>query len=66
MKKNLFKNKEKGGAAVEYVIVSTFAFLLSIAAIGFIHSSVTTHLEKIEEKLGITIDPEAFNILDFK
>ena len=48
--------KAAGGAAIEYVIVSTFATFLAISAIAVVSKVMKDKIKLFEEKLGITID----------
>ena len=48
--------RSAGGAAVEYVIVSTFATFLAITAVAAVSQVMKDKLKSFEEKLGITID----------
>lgn len=43
---------QRGGAALEYVLVSTFAALLTIAALGFVGKLVKDRLDQIGARLG--------------
>ena len=47
------KSRERGSATMEYVIVSTFAALLSIAAITFVGRMVKTKVNSMAEKLNM-------------
>lgn len=55
--------KSKGGAAIEYIIVSTFALLLAVAGITFVSKTVKEKIKTIEEKLGITLESDDFDII---
>lgn len=46
-------SRERGSATMEYVIVSTFAALLSIAAITFVGRMVKTKVNSMAEKLNM-------------
>lgn len=61
-----FRGRQEGGAAVEYVIVSTFATLLAVAAIAFVGSVVKDKVKTMEQKLGIQFDEDSLNLLDAK
>ena len=52
----------RGGAAIEYIIVSTFAMLMAIGAIVFVSKAVKTRIAKLEEKLGVTFDSDSLDI----
>jgi hypothetical protein len=45
--------KQTGSATMEYVIVSTFAALLSIAAITFVARMVKSKVDTLADKVGI-------------
>ena len=49
---------EYGGAALEYVLVSTFAAAICTAALSFIGQAVQTKLEHLADKLGSDAVPE--------
>lgn len=49
----LFSNHKRGSATMEYVIVSTFAALLSIAAITFVKRLVKDRVGQMASKLGV-------------
>lgn len=51
-KRNLPFGK-KGGAALEYILVSTFAAVVTIAALSFVGTVVKRQLANMAEKLGI-------------
>ena len=52
---------ENGGAAMEYIIVSTFATLLAIATVSFVADTLKSKIGKLEDKLGVTIPEDHFN-----
>lgn len=43
----------RGGATLEYILVSTFAAVVSLAALGFVGKVVQAQLTKMAEKLGL-------------
>ena len=51
-----------GGAAIEYIMVSTFAMLMAVGAIVFVSKAVKTKMAKLEEKLGITFEDDSFDL----
>lgn len=61
-KRDKLHKKEAGGAAVEYIIVTTFATLLAIAAVGFVTQTLKQKMSHLEEKFGITFDENEFNL----
>ena len=46
-----------GGAALEYILVSTFAAVITIAALGFVGTVVKKQLANMAERLGMDTDP---------
>jgi hypothetical protein len=59
-----FSQKNFGGAAMEYIIVSTFAAVISIVAIGFVANIFRSKMAEFGKKLNIEteeIDTELFN-----
>lgn len=44
---------KKGGAALEYILVSTFAAVVTIAALGFVGTVVKKQLANMAARLGI-------------
>ncbi len=53
---NKFMKKRRsqfGGAAMEYVVVSTFALLVAVAGIGFVGKLFQEKMQAISEKLGV-------------
>ena len=60
---NLLKrDHEKGGAAIEYIIVSTFATILAVAAITFVTTNIQDKLTALENKVGVSFDDESINV----
>ncbi len=51
-----FSQSQLGGAALEYVLVTTFAALTGIAALSFAGKIVKDRLAVIADKLGIEAD----------
>ena len=45
-----------GGAALEYILVTAFAAVVSITALGVIAKVVDQELDKLAERTGITRD----------
>ena len=62
--KQKISKEQTGGAAIEYIIVSTFATLLAIAAIAFVSTSIKQKIEELEQKTGITFDQESINLFN--
>lgn len=55
------KNREYGGAAFEYLLVSAFAMLLTVALLGIVTAVTRDHVQKMAEKTGIVIEDHEFN-----
>ena len=49
---------QSGAAALEYILVSTFAAVVAIAALGFVGKVVREQLTAMASKLGVTEVPE--------
>jgi len=45
-----------GGAAIEYIIVSTFATFMALAGIAAVSKVLREKLKIVEERLGVTLD----------
>ena len=54
---------ERGGAALEYVLVSTFAAALSLAVMAVVGGMVKEQVARIGAKVGIETDDGAFDVL---
>lgn len=52
---------ERGSAALEYIVVSVFGLILSIAAITFISQSIDEKFANLEESTGIKFDASSLN-----
>ena len=63
--KIFFLNKERGGAALEYLIVSIFAVILSITILGYCSSIINKKLNEIFLKLGMEDMNIDFQLFDF-
>jgi Flp pilus assembly pilin Flp len=50
-------NSQKGAAALEYILVSTFAAVVTIAALIFIGKALQEQLSHLGEKLGVSESP---------
>ncbi|MEN9833872.1 MAG: hypothetical protein RL011_65 [Pseudomonadota bacterium] len=46
------KNSQAGAAALEYILVSTFAAVITIAALSYVGRLVKAEVNKINSKLG--------------
>jgi len=47
----IWKNKESGGAALEYVIVSAFGIVLSMTAVGFIAKIFKEKMSEVQQQI---------------
>jgi Flp pilus assembly pilin Flp len=52
---------ERGGAALEYILVSIFGLLLSVATITFVSDAIQKKLDTIEERVGVKFDASSIN-----
>ena len=66
LKKHPFYPDERdaGGAALEYIIVSIFGLILAIGAMGLVSKAAQEKLQGLEEKLGVKFDLQALNPLN--
>ncbi len=46
----------RGSATIEYIIVSTFAAVLSLAGISYVGKLVHQKVDKLAEKTGVSAD----------
>lgn len=53
-------NKQYGGAAIEYIIVSTFALILSLGAVAWLGKAIGEKIKQMGGKLGI--EPPALEL----
>jgi len=49
---------QHGGAALEYILVTTFAAIVGIAALAFTGKAIKDQLKKLGENLGVEGEPE--------
>ena len=49
-------HKERGAAALEYILISTFAVAFSLAALAVLTHLVKDELGRLSARLGITLD----------
>ena len=56
-------SKQTGGAALEYILVSTFATILTIAALTYLGGVFSDRLDLLANKLGINLEFEGFDFL---
>jgi hypothetical protein len=52
---------QRGGAAIEYIVVSIFALTLSITAIGVLTAAYKDRLQVFSEKSGVEIELDEFD-----
>ena len=52
---------ERGAAALEYILVSTFAAVVTISALGFVSKIIKEELATMASKLGSSEQPEISN-----
>lgn len=52
------KNPQGGGAALEYIMVTTFAAIIGIAALGYTGKAMKEQLKRLGDQMGITEEPE--------
>lgn len=62
MLKQVLDKATSGGAALEYVIISTFSILLSIASIAAVSAIYKDRLETIAQKLGIEFNFDSLSL----
>ncbi len=51
------RNSQYGGAAMEYILVTTFAAIVTMASLTFIGKTVKNHLATLAQKLGAHEEP---------
>jgi len=54
-------NPERGAAALEYILVRTFAAVVTISALGFVSKIIKEELATMASKLGSSEQPEISN-----
>ena len=57
------EEKEAGGAALEYIIVSVFGLILALGAMGLVSKAAQEKLQGLEGKLGVKFDLQSLNPL---
>lgn len=57
-------NREAGGVALEYIVVSIFGLLLAIGAIAIVGKATKEKMATIEQKLGIDLELDSLNPLE--
>ena len=58
---SMIRDAEHGGAALEYILVSTFAAVVGMAALTFIGKVVQSQLTHLADRLGIDETPDLSN-----
>ncbi len=53
--------REKGGVALEYLLVTTFAAIASISLLGFMGTMTKKKLESFAKKLDVSIEDVELN-----
>ncbi len=53
LKRCVDRKRQFGGAALEYILVTTFAAVAGIAALGFIGKVIKDRISVMADKLGI-------------
>ncbi len=53
LKKHSPKNSSRGSVTMEYIIVSSFALLVSISAVTWLGSIIKDRVSKIATKMGV-------------
>lgn len=54
---------DSGGATLEYILVSTFATILTVAALTYLSGVFSDRLDLLSNKLGVEIEFEDFDFL---
>ena len=50
------QKNQRGGAALEYILVSSFALVLTLSALGFIGKAIKNKVAEMEDKLGSSLE----------
>ncbi len=56
--------KTFGGIALEYVIISSVALLLSLAGAGYVYKLVNDRMQKISQQTGLDYEQNSFDLGD--
>ena len=59
------RGHQKGGAALEYLLVSTFATIATITILGMIAKVSKTRLEELKGKMGLDYEVNEINPFDY-
>ena len=57
------RQRNRGGATLEYILVSTFATILTVAALTYLAGVFSDRLDLLSSKLGIDIEFADFDFL---
>ena len=58
----MFRKKEKGGVALEYVLVTTFATLATTILLGVLAGIAKNKVNSLAEKLDVDVEIKDFDI----
>lgn len=58
---NPLMTSKRGAAALEYILISTFAVALSVATLLVLSKMVKDEVGRISDKLGVSLDTSAFD-----
>ena len=61
----MLKDNRKGGAALEYLLVSTFATIATITILGMIAQLSKKRLEELKGKMGLDYEINEINPFDY-
>jgi len=59
----ILSSNDRGGATLEYILVSTFATILTVAALTYLSGVFSDRLDLLSNKLGVEIEFEDFDFL---
>jgi hypothetical protein len=59
------KQKNRGGAALEYVVISLFGITLTLGGISIVSNIYKEKLDKLSEKFGLEISSDFLDVTDF-
>ncbi len=57
------QRNSNGGATLEYILVSTFATIMTVAALTYLSGVFSDRLDLLSSKLGVDIEFEDFDFL---
>ncbi len=55
--------RRRGGATLEYILVSTFATILTVAALTYLAGVFRERIGLLSDKLGVEVELEDFDFL---